>query len=290
MLHDTLASRRNASAVDNSSTFNSSPTPSAPRTAIVVFGASGRMGTRIGALAAVDPSFDLRACATRESSARIGQSIGADSSGGAPHAHTLKTAKTIEKMGTSADVVIDFSSDAGAIESLALATKLNAALLIGTTALSERTMASLRSAAASRAVLVSPNTSLGIAVLAFLVADACKMLGAGYHCSIIEAHHSAKKDAPSGTALRLAKAARDAGHTLSDDQILAMRSGDVVGEHTVRLAGPGEYIELTHRATTRDLFARGALKCAAWLRGRPPGWYTMQDVVGLSARSHHDRV
>src|SRR6185436_3136290 len=110
---------------------------------------------------------------------------------------------------------------------------------------------------------------------------ACRTLGKDYRCSIVEAHHAAKKDAPSGTAIRLAKAARDAGANLPDDQILSIRGGDVIGEHTVRLSGPGEYIELTHRATTRDLFARGALQCAAWLREKPAGWYSVQDVVGL---------
>ena len=279
MLHDTLVSRRNASPVDNSS---ASKTPSS-RTSIVVFGAAGRMGQRISALGASDRAFDLRACVTRDGSSRIGSTITLADASGAPRTHALMSAKSPEIKGFSAAIVIDFSSDSGASESLALASAMNAALLVGTTALTDRTLAMLKSASASRAVLVAPNTSLGVAALSSLVAQACKMLGASYECSIVEAHHSAKKDAPSGTALRLAKAARDAGHALSDDQILAMRGGDVVGEHTVRLAGPGEYIELTHRATTRDLFARGALRCAAWLKGRPPGWYTMHDVVGFTA-------
>ena len=280
MHHDTLSARRIASPVDNS------------LTSIVIFGASGRMGARIGALALMDPSFDLRGCVVREGSARIGASIAppehappapASALGTRPHADAtrLETAKNIEKRAVSAHVVIDFSSDAGAAESIAIAERLNAALLVGTTALSPRSIDALKSASRSRAVLVAPNTSLGIAVLSVLLTRACTALGPDYHCSIVESHHAAKKDAPSGTALRLAHAAREAGHTLRDDQILAMRGGDVIGEHTIRFAGPGEYIELTHRATSRDLFARGALHAAAWLKGKPPGWHTMQDVLAL---------
>lgn len=249
-------------------------------TSIIVFGASGRMGTRIVSLAFGDPAFAIRAALTRDGSTRVGSSL---AGGGESHASvvTLKTAKSLDKTGVSADVVIDFSSDAGAMESLAIAERAGAALLVGTTALSDATMGALRRASASRAIMVAPNTSLGVALLSVLVRDACRALGTDYHASIVESHHAAKKDAPSGTALRLAKAAREAGHELRDDQILAMRGGDVVGEHTVRFAGPGEYIELTHRATTRDLFARGALRCAAWLKGKPAGWYSVQDVVGL---------
>ncbi len=249
-------------------------------TAIIVFGASGRMGTRIVALAFGDPAFEIRGALTRDGSTRVGSSIA-----GVGDAHTsvvtLKTAKTLDKTGISADVVIDFSSDAGAMEALSIAERAGGALLVGTTALSEATMGELRRASASRAIMVAPNTSLGVALLSVLVRDACRALGSDYHTSIVESHHAAKKDAPSGTALRLARAAREAGHEVRDDQILAMRGGDVVGEHTVRFAGPGEYIELTHRATTRDLFARGALRCAAWLKGKPAGWYSVQDVVGL---------
>jgi 4-hydroxy-tetrahydrodipicolinate reductase len=249
------------------------------RTSIIVFGARGRMGMRIAALGAGDGSFVVGALVDRAP----GEPASAGSRAGDGTAMVVQTADSIEKNAVLCDVVIDFSSDAGAAQSLALARRLDAALLVGTTALMPATMDELRRASASTAVLVSPNTSLGVAVLSVLVKQACRMLGAEYHASIVEAHHAAKKDAPSGTALRLAASAREAGHTLRDDQIVAIRGGDVVGEHTVRLAGPGEYIELTHRATTRDLFARGALRCAAWLKGKPAGWYTMQDVVGLSA-------
>jgi 4-hydroxy-tetrahydrodipicolinate reductase len=184
----------------------------------------------------------------------------------------------------AADVVIDFSSDSGALRALEAAERLGASLLVGTTALTEPTLAALRRGSESRAVLVSANTSLGVAVLAALVREAAAALGTGFAGAIVEAHHSAKKDAPSGTARRLADAARRAGAPLRDDQIVSVRGGDVVGEHTVRFAGPGEYIELTHRATTRDVFAVGALRAAKWLHGREPGWWAMEDVLGLEKR------
>ncbi|MBC8106802.1 MAG: 4-hydroxy-tetrahydrodipicolinate reductase, partial [Anaerolineae bacterium] len=113
-------------------------------------------------------------------------------------------------------------------------------------------------------------------------AQIARSLGAGYDISIVEAHHNKKKDAPSGTALRLAKAIEQSGTHVKSDQIVAMRGGDVVGEHTIRFAGEGEYVELTHRATSRDVFAHGALRAAVWLAHREPGWYTMEDVLGIA--------
>lgn len=272
MHHDTLSARRNANTVDNFST------------SIVVFG-SGRMGSRIAALACDDRRFDLRACVTHDRSSRLGAIVREARTSGSGATDSprvvLETAKNAEKTAIFSDVVIDFSSESGLHDSIALARALNAALLVGTTGLSPASIDALTIASRDRAVLLAPNTSLGVAALSVLVQHASKILGSEYHCSIVEAHHALKKDAPSGTALRLAQAARDAGHALRDDQIVAIRGGDVIGEHTVRFAGPGEYIELTHRATSRDLFARGALRAAAWLKGKPPKWYTMHDVLGL---------
>ena len=280
MHHDTLSARRIASPVDNSFT------------SIVIFGASGRMGARIAALAQLDPAFDLRARIVREKSPRDGDPITlphhptpppvrAPSAPAGDKTIDLKTRKNIGKTVVSAHVVIDFSSDAGALESIALAEQLNAALLVGTTALSPPSIDALRAASRSRAVLVAPNTSLGVAALSVLLAQSCKIFGPDYTCTIVEAHHAAKKDAPSGTALRLASVAHEHGHTLSTDQILSIRAGDTIGDHTIRFTGPDELIELTHRATSRDLFARGALRAAAWLNGKPAGWYSMHDVLAL---------
>lgn len=254
-------------------------------TSIIVVGASGRMGSRIVALALDDDRFQLLACVVSDQSPRDGESIIMPASSRSPGSLALQNTRKVLEHAGFCDCVVGFSTDAGVIDAIAIARSKHAAILIGTTAMSSSSIAALRDESRHRPVLVSANTSLGVTVALDLVHRACRLLGENFQCSIVEAHHSAKKDAPSGTALRFASAVRDAGHVLHDDQILAMRGGDVIGEHTIRLAGAGEYIEITHRATTRDLFARGALHCAAWLRGKPAGWYTMNDVLGLPAQS-----
>lgn len=245
-------------------------------TPIIVHGATGRMGSRIIAMAAVDPMVRVVAALDAPDSPRIGEESGAPGV-------RVSTAKNLGGMGVFDGVVIDFSSDAGARAACELARSKRAALLVGTTGLSDSTRAELDAAAAGIPVLIAPNTSLGVAVVAQLAGSAARALGPSFECSIVEAHHSRKKDAPSGTALRLAQAVRSAGHTLRDDQVVAIRGGDVIGEHTIRFAGAGEYIEITHRATTRDLFALGAINAAKWLAHRPPGRYRVEDMLGMPA-------
>ena len=247
-------------------------------TRVIVSGASGRMGSRVCALASEGGAFALVGAIEACGSAAVGRAACAEGPRGAPPTITDSAGVFAP---SSADAVIDFSSEAGAIEGAALAKRIGAGLLVGTTGLSPGAVSALRASARDVAVLLAPNTSLGVAALSDLVERVAKLLGPGFACSIVEAHHGAKKDAPSGTALRLGEAARAGGARLAPEQIVSIRGGDVVGEHTVRFAGPGEYLELTHRATSRDLFARGALRAAQWLRGRKPGWYSMEDVLGL---------
>jgi 4-hydroxy-tetrahydrodipicolinate reductase len=242
---------------------------------IIVHGASGRLGSRICAIALADPSFVLTGAIERADSEQIGQSVA-----GATHAKNTIKYSVFEQQ--HADVVIDFSSDEGAHSALSIANATGAALLVGTTALSKETIDLLRETSKKKSVIVAPNTSMGIAIVAQMAAKIARSLGDGYDISIVEAHHNKKKDAPSGTALRLAKAIEESGTPVKSDQIIARRGGDVVGEHTIRYAGAGEYVELTHRATTRDVFAHGALRAAAWLAHREPGWYTMEDVLGIA--------
>lgn len=247
---------------------------------IIVNGAPGRMGARVCALAIEDGALVLVGAVARAGSVCAGQPA-------VPGAHNRApkiTDSTAVSGDLRADVVIDFTNDAGAVSAAELAVRTGAALLVGTTALSPATIDVLRTASKQIAILVAPNTSLGVAALAAAVGEMARVLGPAYQCSIVEAHHGAKKDAPSGTAIRLAEAARAGGAKIPNEQVVSIRGGDVVGEHTVRFAGPGEYIELSHRATTRDLFARGALKTACWLVGKPAGWWTMDDVLGLPAR------
>jgi 4-hydroxy-tetrahydrodipicolinate reductase len=183
------------------------------------------------------------------------------------------------------DVVIDFSSDAGARDALRFALAHGAALLVGSTGLTDQTRRALDDAAGRIALLVAPNTSLGVAVLAHLAGEAARLLGPAFDIDIIETHHTRKTDAPSGTALRLAAALRqrggEAGARFADQRIHAIRSGDVVGEHEVRFAGPGERLTLIHSATSRELFVRGALHAAAFLARKPAGRYTIEQALGI---------
>jgi 4-hydroxy-tetrahydrodipicolinate reductase len=231
-------------------------------TTIVLTGAQGRMGRRIATLAAADPRFVLAACLDR------GEIL------------PIVRQPSIPQSLAETEVVVDFSSDEGAREALALAQVLSAAILIGTTALSPTTLAEVDRAAASTPVMVASNTSLGVAVLRRLAEEAARLLGAEYDIDIVESHHNRKLDAPSGTALSLAASLEAGGRPVSRERIHALRCGDVIGDHLVQFAGPGEIVTLRHAATDRDLFARGALRAARWLAGRKPGHYRIEDTFG----------
>jgi 4-hydroxy-tetrahydrodipicolinate reductase len=198
-----------------------------------------------------------------------------------------------------AAVAVDFSLPESVAGHAHACREARVPLLVGVTGFDARTLAELEAAARDIAVLIAPNTSLGVAVLAHVTAIAARVLGESYDAEISEAHHRAKRDAPSGTALALGAAvARARGAELGDLAVYdrhgavgprkggsigfsVVRAGDIVGEHTVMLAADGERLELTHRATDRMVFARGALRAAEWLTSRPPGLYGMADVIAL---------
>jgi len=198
-----------------------------------------------------------------------------------------------------ADVVIDFSLPAGFRRTLAWCREARTPLVIGTTGLTDADDAAIDAAAGSTPVLRATNFSLVVNVLHELIARAAPMLGPGYDIEVMEAHHRFKKDAPSGTALSLARTACDAtGRDFAKD-VLTTRSGDDVprqanditvqsirigdhpGEHTVYFAAPGERLELKHVSTSRDSYATGALRAAKWLASQPAGRYGMKDVLGI---------
>jgi 4-hydroxy-tetrahydrodipicolinate reductase len=176
-------------------------------------------------------------------------------------------------------VVIDFSSPEGTRHWLSICHRERIAMLIGTTGLQRSDHDAIDDAAREIPILQSPNMSLGVAVLSSLLREASKLLGQMSDVEIVEAHHRTKRDAPSGTALALASALQRA-----DVPIHSLRIGDEVGRHSVYLALPGERLELTHVATNRDTFARGALRAAAWLAQQNPGRYTIADVLGPQTR------
>jgi 4-hydroxy-tetrahydrodipicolinate reductase len=173
-----------------------------------------------------------------------------------------------------AEAVVDFSAPGATLALAPIAAAAGSALVSGTTGLGDDARGALDRAAARVPVLWEPNMSLGVHVLTELVGRAASAL-ADWDAEIVETHHRAKVDAPSGTALRLAESLGRA-----NVGIHALRGGDVIGDHTVHLLGGGERLELTHRATNRDVFAHGALRAARWLVGRPPGRYALRDVLG----------
>jgi 4-hydroxy-tetrahydrodipicolinate reductase len=193
-----------------------------------------------------------------------------------------------------AEVVIDFSVASALPGMLALAIRQKVAVVSGTTNLDDAGRRALAKAAESIPVLWAPNMSLGVQVLAELVEQAVRRLGPGYDAEIVEIHHNKKLDSPSGTAKRLAEAVKavrrgrevygregEVGPRKEDElAVFGVRGGDVVGDHTLYLLGQGERIELTHRATSRELFAHGSLRAARWLVDKPKGLYQIADVLG----------
>jgi len=195
--------------------------------------------------------------------------------------------------------VIDFTSPAATAEHAGLAAQARIVHVIGTTGLSTQEDAAVLAASRHAVIVKSGNMSLGVNLLAALTKKAAEVLGPDYDIEIIEMHHRMKVDAPSGTALMMGRAAADGrkiglddhsvrvrdGHTgvrkRGDIGFATLRGGDVIGDHTVIFAGPGERVELTHRAGDRQLFARGAIRAAQWGKGKPPGLYSMRDVLDL---------
>lgn len=257
---------------------------------IAISGATGRMGQSITRLA-VQENMTIVGAIVSSQSTNLGKDVG-DVAGAGHLGVALGDDVASGLLG--ADVVIDFSRPEGLSRVLAAARRSGIAVVSGTTRLDAAVEKQLDDAAKTIPVLWAPNTSLGVQVLAELVAEAVKRLGPGFDIEIVETHHKGKVDSPSGTAVRLADAARSAREGLrsvsgregnvgprAEDEIgiFAMRGGDVIGDHSVHLLGLGERIELTHRATNRDLFARGALRAARFLAGKPTGRYTMADVL-----------
>jgi 4-hydroxy-tetrahydrodipicolinate reductase len=265
----------------------------APATRIAVIGAAGRMGRAIIRTIAETPAARLVAAVDRGGHPDLGADAGTLAGVGALGVK-LQTDAPRE-----ADVWIDFSAPAATVANARAAASAGAAVVIGTTGLSATDKDAIAASARAVPIVLAPNMSVGVNVLLRLVADAARALGPSYDLEIVEAHHRHKRDAPSGTALRLAEALAEATgrnlaataryarqgdvgpRTAEEIGIQTIRGGDVVGDHTVFFLGTGERIELTHRASSRDTFAQGAVRAALWLPGRSPRVYEMKDVLGL---------
>jgi 4-hydroxy-tetrahydrodipicolinate reductase len=266
------------------------------RPGIVVTGASGRMGQMLIRTVTESGKARLSGCVERAGHAWVGQDIGVAMGGAA--LGVVVTDDPLEAF-VDAKAVIDFTAPAATVGFAALAAQARAVHVVGTTGLSEADLGKLEAAARHAVIVRAGNMSLGVNLLVQLTKKVAAALGEEFDIEIVEAHHGAKVDAPSGTALMLGEAAaegrgvslaevadrgrdgvtgaRQAGHI----GFAAVRGGDIVGEHDVIFAGPGERVILRHVATDRAIFARGALRAALWGQDRKPGVYDMVDVLGL---------
>jgi 4-hydroxy-tetrahydrodipicolinate reductase len=243
------------------------------------------MGTSIIRLAQADADVSVTGAVENRGNPAVGT--------GSP-----KIAAAIEDVIALGDVVVDFTMPEASLAHLAAAEKNNKAIVVGTTGFSAEQIARIREASRKIPVVFTPNMSIGVNILFKLAAEVARIVP-GYDVEIVELHHNQKKDAPSGTAVKLAEVIagaldrnlKDVGvygrqgivgpRKKEEIGILAMRAGDIVGEHTAYFAGPGERIEITHRAHSRDTLASGALTAAKWLAKQKPGLYDMQDVLGI---------
>ena len=269
---------------------------------VLLVGAGGRMGLAMARLIAqrAVPGLELVAAVDRAGAPLLGQDAGV--AAGVPALGVVLGADLAAGLAARPDVAVDFSSPSATAATAAQVAAAGVPWVVGTTGLGAAEQAAVAQAARKIPVVLSANMSLGVNLLYALVAQAARTLaGLRYDCEIVERHHRRKKDSPSGTALYLGEAAAQGfGWNLQDVAVdgrtgipgerpekeigfHAVRGGDIVGDHTVLFAADGECIELSHRATSRDTLALGALRAAAWLPGRAPALYGMRDVLGLTA-------
>ena len=272
------------------------PSEGAPAANIVIAGAAGRMGSRIVAL---HREAGLRLAAALEAPGH--RALGRDA-GELAGAGVLGVPLTTDAAAaiTRDRVLVEFSVPEASLEHLRLVARAGARAVIGTTGFSAAQREEIATLARQAAILVAPNMSVAVTLAFSLLRTMAKALGDDYDVEITEVHHRYKKDAPSGTAVRMAEIVAEAlGRDLrkvgvygreglpgersaKEIGVMSLRSGDVVGEHTVSFGTLGERLELTHRAHSRDTFARGALRAVRWIAGRGPGLYSMHDVLGIA--------
>lgn len=264
---------------------------------LAVAGAAGRMGQRILTLAVQDKAFKVTGALETADCAALGKDIG--SLLGTGDTGVFISSDT-EKVFENADVVIDFTHFSAMDKHLKAAVAGKTAYVLGTTGLQEKHKKALKAASAKIAIVQAPNMSVGVNLLFKLTELATQVLDDSYDVEVSETHHRMKKDAPSGTAVRLLEILADVrGKNMNKDIVygregevgarprgeigaFAMRGGDVVGDHTVFYFGDGERVELTHRASSRDAFAQGSLKAAKFLSKKKKGLFDMQQVLGIA--------
>lgn len=263
---------------------------------ITVCGAAGRMGSRIVALSKDYGDLKVVGAVEAKGHPKLGQDVGTVAGVGRLE---VTLTDSLESVIDGSDIVINFTNPEATLEHLEIVSKFKKSIVIGTTGFSNEQVKIIHEAAKEIPIVLSPNMSIGVNLLFKVLKDIAKVLGDDYDIEIVEAHHRMKKDAPSGTAIKMAKVIAEAlgrdfdevavyarkgiigERTKREIGIQTVRAGDIVGEHTVLFGGLGERIEITHRASSRDTFARGALKAAKWLYGKPAGLYDMGDVLEI---------
>lgn len=263
---------------------------------VAVTGAAGRMGRAIVTAVHEDPGTTLMGALEREESPFVGADAGEVAGVGKTGVKITDDRATAF---SKADAIIDFTATEATMKTLEEASALGKGVVVGTTGFSHHQRDQIKELAAGAKVVMAPNMSIGVNLLLKLVQSAASVLGPDYDIEVVECHHRHKKDAPSGTALRIAEVAASArGQELDEVAVYdrkgiigerkageigiqTLRAGDVVGDHTIMFATMGERIELVHKASSRQTFAKGAVKAALWLADRPNGLYDMQDVLGL---------
>jgi 4-hydroxy-tetrahydrodipicolinate reductase len=263
---------------------------------VIVAGAAGRMGCRLVSLIKDATALTLSGALESKGHHTLGDDAGEIAGCGRTAVPITDDLGSLMERG---EVVIDFSAPASTLDHLRTIAQYRRAMVIGTTGFSPQELDELKSLARQVPCVFSPNMSVGINVIFKVIAEMAKTLGEDYDIEVIEAHHRLKKDAPSGTALKMAEVLaravnRDLGQvgvyarkgligerTRGEIGIQTIRAGDIVGDHTVLFGGMGERIEVTHRVQSRDTFARGALRAARWVVRQPPGLYDMMEVLGL---------
>jgi 4-hydroxy-tetrahydrodipicolinate reductase len=264
-------------------------------TRIAIHGAAGRMGRAVIQAALATQGMKLVAAIDRKDNAELGEDVGsvvgqADVG--------VAVGYVIDPMAEPFEVLIDFTQPEATLAALELCRSNRKAMVIGTTGFTPAQRKKLEDAAKDIPICTAANFSIGVNVVLALLGDAARLLGSRYDVEIVEAHHRHKTDAPSGTALAMGEEVCQAlGRSMKDCALYGregqvgqrsretigfatVRGGDVIGDHTVMFLGEGERVEISHKATSRLNFAQGALRAAAWLAGRKPGLYSMQDVLG----------
>ena len=263
-------------------------------TRIAIHGAAGRMGRAVIQAALATQGIKLVAAIDRKDNAELGEDV-ASVVGQAPIG--VSVGYVIDPAAEPFEVLVDFTQPEATLSALDLCRSHKKAMVIGTTGFTPEQRSAIEAAAKDIPICTAANFSIGVNVVLSLLGDAARLLGEPYDVEIVEAHHRHKTDAPSGTALAMGEEVAHAlGRNLKDCAVYGregqtgarprqtigfatVRGGDVIGDHTVMFLGEGERVEISHKATSRLNFAQGALRAAAWVAGRKPGLYSMQDVI-----------